>query len=92
MRNGAAIHAKDNIGFTPLHRAAASGKLQVVRIMVDEASVNLNIEDHYKMTPIAVAAEANNETVVLFLAARGANLYVVLTNEQTDMYDLGAIR
>ena len=79
LKHGARIQAKDAVGFTPLHRAAASGKLQSVRILVDDAGATIDGEDRYGKTPIVVAAESQNESTVLFLAARGANLDVDLS-------------
>eukprot|EP00210_Caulerpa_lentillifera_P004533 g4325.t1 len=71
---GAALDVRDEVGWTPLHRAANSGKLPVVKLLIDEAKVNIEILDKEKQSPLDVALESQHESVVLFLVSRGAEI------------------
>jgi len=64
MRAGADVNAKNNLGGTPLHEAAASGHKEIVEVLVTKgADVNANIGG---WTPLHLAVdEGHTETADL---------------------------
>jgi len=52
---------------TPLHIAAAAGKLDMVKYLVEEARVNVNPETHDYDTPYALALASGNQEVANYL-------------------------
>jgi len=76
------MDARDEVGWTPLHRAASSGHLGIVKVLIDEVKVDPNLKDKTKQTPLSVALENKNDSISLFLVSRGANLEVHLKSKQ----------
>jgi ankyrin repeat protein len=69
LENGANVHAQDEDGCTPLHGAAGSGHIEVVRLLVEKGA-NVNAE----VVRLLVEKGANvNAEVVRLLAEKGAN-------------------
>lgn len=70
IRRGALVNRK---GWTPLHYAASTGKLDTVTMLLDhKADVNAQAADG--TTPLMMAAYAGSEPVVRELLARGADV------------------
>merc|ERR1712070_1216625 len=58
---------------TSLHRAAARGHLQVVKLLLDKGA-RKNVKDSQLNTPLHVACEGECQDVCIELIKRGANL------------------
>ncbi|KAI1320567.1 hypothetical protein EDD11_000529 [Mortierella claussenii] len=69
----------DNIssatGMNPLHFAASRGHDNVVRILIDQAGAELDIQDREGETALLKASHAGCFPVVCFLLKRGANVH-----------------
>ncbi|MCG8340563.1 MAG: ankyrin repeat domain-containing protein [Cytophagales bacterium] len=71
LAQGAAINAKDNAGFTPLHWAAKKGHQEVVTQLL-EAGAEINAKDQQGWTPLHWAAQEGHQEIVLKLAKHAA--------------------
>ncbi len=63
---------RDELGWTPLHHAAATGQLEVIATLV-EAKASLNAQTRTGRTPLTLAVEKNQPMAVVRLIAAGAN-------------------
>ena len=61
-----------------MHRACSAGKMDAIRMLVDEAGAKLEVRDRGGQTPLFVAADCAHQSAALFLIARGANAHVGL--------------
>ena len=69
------MSAKDSVGATPLHRAAAAGHVPAIRLLLAEGA-DIEACDKQGCTPILVAAQAGQDTACVTLAGAGADLSV----------------
>ena len=76
------VTSEDATGATPLHRAAASGKLKAIDVLVDALSKGrvevpkgaLEARDKRGQTPLLSACESGQEEAAIRLAKHGANV------------------
>jgi len=68
------IEAKDEKEQTPLHRAAAAGRIDMVKFLV-ELGANIEAKEEWKCTPLALAIENDHRDVVEVLFAHGADIH-----------------
>lgn len=74
LTNGAEIEARCNYGGTPLIKAAAAGKKEVVTLLLEKGA-QIDSEDNHGSTALMwVIREAGNAEVVKILLERGARL------------------
>jgi ankyrin repeat protein len=73
LDSGADINQRDADGYTALHWAAYSNKLESAKILVQRGA-NLESLDNSKFTPLTVAACYNQAAVASFLVEKGANV------------------
>ena len=64
---------RDELGWTPLHHAAAAGQLEVIATLVD-AKASLNAQTRTGRTPLTLAVEKNQPMAVVRLIAAGASV------------------
>ena len=69
----ACLNKQDENGSTPLILAIQNGLDAFSQNLVETYGVNINACDDDDVTPLFAAIEANNEQMVLFLMAEGAN-------------------
>jgi ankyrin repeat protein len=73
IKNGANVNFQDAFGVAPLHGAARTNQLEVIKILLEnKADVNLPTTTG-KETPLHYAARYNNADVVKLLLDKGAN-------------------
>jgi len=65
-------HAKVNIACTlhgrnPLHHASSKGRLDIARVLVKQAKVDLNNPDNFGFTPLLLASTNGHFNMVKFL-------------------------
>lgn len=68
------IDAKNKFGMTPLHIAADGGYNKIVELLLKE-NANINaLEDNNNYTPLMIAVEKNNPSLVQYFIDEGADL------------------
>ena len=75
--NGADMHVRGRYGRNPLHAAAYSGNLEVVRILIEYDHADINARDVYGETPLHWASIGHNfrdGSVLRFLLEHGADV------------------
>ncbi len=67
------VNARDRNGNTPLHEAAANGKVDTLRLLI-EAGADLNARDNTGMTPLHAAAMWDRRETIEALIDAGADM------------------
>ncbi|CAL1716125.1 unnamed protein product [Somion occarium] len=67
------VNSTDSDGRTPLHWAASSGSLEIVRFLIDQKA-EVDPTDHSGWTPLHIAVSAGHEDVVRELLGAGADV------------------
>eukprot|EP00903_Cladosiphon_okamuranus_P011472 g10805.t1 len=70
---GSRVHCPDNLGLSPLHRAALNGHLAVVKLLAS-AGAELDAADNDGDSALNLASNNGHSAVVKFLAGAGAGL------------------
>ncbi|XP_076299445.1 uncharacterized protein LOC143218247 [Lasioglossum baleicum] len=87
INHGVSIDATNNEGQTPLHYAAKSDKLEVVKYLIEEKGANINVKDNDGQTPLHYAADHGKLEVVKYLIEeKGANINVKDNDGQTPLH------
>ncbi|XP_076285725.1 uncharacterized protein LOC143211701 isoform X2 [Lasioglossum baleicum] len=87
INHGVSIDANNNKGQTPLHYAAKSDKLEVVKYLIEEKGANVNVKDNDGQTPLHSAANSDKLEVVKYLIEeKGANVNVKDNDGQTPLH------
>lgn len=63
-------------GIAALYLAARRGNLAMVQLLLEQKSVDLNVQDEYGSTPLCEAVSMGHLEVMRLLLARGANPYL----------------
>ena len=71
LDRGADLEARDDLGCTPLCRAAAKGYVGVVKLLLDRGA-DLEAKDRLGWTPLIHAAENGQAVIVKLLLGCGA--------------------
>lgn len=75
LKKGAAVNRAD---WTPLHYAAAGGRDDIVRLLLEKGA-EIDARSPNRTTPLMIAAYEGHDSTVKLLLERGAN--IMLTNE-----------
>ncbi|PFH45588.1 hypothetical protein AMATHDRAFT_8954 [Amanita thiersii Skay4041] len=67
------VNAVDEDGRTPLHWAASSGSIEMMRLLIDQ-NAEVDKPDNSRWTPLHIAASAGREDVVRELIGAGADI------------------
>jgi ankyrin repeat protein len=78
---GVPLSSIDEAKRTPLHHAAASGNLELMRILIDQGHLDINARDGAGLTPLTLAIMAGKTETVKFLLENHAD--VSLTSDET---------
>ncbi len=86
LSGAANISIKDEFGETLLHRASNSGKIRVVRILIEQGA-DVNAKDHRDETPLHEAASVDGKVgVVKMLIERGADVNAKDDRGETPLF------
>lgn len=84
LESGAAIEAEDHLmGHTALQVSAMSGKIAIVRRLLQEGA-NINSRGSADSTPLMMAAQHGRTDVVEFLLNEGAGIDAIPVNEDSS--------
>ncbi|XP_014663141.1 PREDICTED: putative ankyrin repeat protein RF_0381 [Priapulus caudatus] len=86
LSHGADANATDSYGWTSLHIAVCSGRLDIVRLLL-EAGADPSVADTESgMTPLMMAVRKGNEAAVQMLLSHGADPNAADSQGQTSLY------
>jgi ankyrin repeat protein len=71
--HGASIEDRNNLGESPLHKAAAAGNIAVARMLVAKGA-DVNARAYFQETPLFHAARAGHADIARLLASTGAGV------------------
>ena len=74
MSTAKGSRTSDRLGENPLHKAVASGRVDIVRLLIDNWGANVNEETMDKKSAIDIAIEDRNEIMVRILLKKGAHV------------------
>jgi hypothetical protein len=82
------IHAASGVGFGEgyagnAHRSVPDGWLPAVKYLVEELGADVNARDHNGYAPLHHAAARGDNTLILYLVERGADVTAVSRRGQT---------
>ena len=63
------VNAGDDSGNTALHKAAASGNSESMRLLLDKHGIEVNMRSRYGLTPLMLSARIGNVNCVKILLA-----------------------
>ena len=86
LESGASVHAEDNFGWTPLHRAMVNRNGDRVAQMLLTHGADINARCSFKKTPLHLAIEKGNDSMVSFLLAAGADYEARDIAERTPLH------
>jgi hypothetical protein len=92
IQRGANVDAKTDpmrsyeVGLTPLHIAVNRNSIENVRALVDTGRAKVNVKSSIGNTPLHVAAEDAEHTIVQFLIDRGAHVNVKNSRGWTPLH------
>ncbi|KIY43808.1 ankyrin [Fistulina hepatica ATCC 64428] len=94
LSRGADINAKDKANQVPLHRAATTGSVGFIRLLLDSAvppnKTRLNTADRVGNTPLHLAMESAHAEVAVMLILAGADR-TRLNNDQETPEDVPGV-
>lgn len=83
VEQGADVHARDNHGWSPLHRAVLWDHIQVVQFLINKGA-DVNAADLDGFTPLHLAAKWDHFESAEYLIKAGANV-----NATTNRFEPG---
>jgi ankyrin repeat protein len=81
------INKPDSSGYTPLMRAAWSGKTETVRVLIDNGA-DINARDKDGHTPLLWAVNHGHLDIVKILIDKGADVNAIANDRSTTPYSL----
>ena len=85
IENGADINLQDKYRQTPLHMAAAKGKVEIVRLLLEKRA-EVNSRNNGGQTPLHMAAGNEKVEIVLLLLEKGAEVNSPDQSRQTPLH------
>ncbi|MDR2762063.1 MAG: ankyrin repeat domain-containing protein, partial [Planctomycetaceae bacterium] len=76
---------EDQKGDTPLHRAVAQGKLDDVKILIDEKKIDVNIKNKIDIIPLHYAVSRGDLEIVKYLIDKDADVNAKDQNDNTPL-------
>ena len=83
------IDSTDKLGWTPLHWAARSGQVEVVRMLIDSGA-DVNYADEKAGTPLHMAVYSGHGDVAELLIAKGADVNALIPRDEQRPLHLAA--
>lgn len=83
---GGHINIQDKDGFTPLHIAAANGRFEMVKLLVEAENININSRDRNLSTPLHYAVADGHSNISTFLCENGASVNLIDKDGDTPLH------
>jgi ankyrin repeat protein len=88
LKCGAYVTESDNMGLTSLHVAAQAGSCKVIRMLIEDFNINVNlVAVKSKFTPLHCAANSGQLEAVRMLLLQGADPTLKDGHGRQGMYD-----
>lgn len=75
----------NNIGQTPLHVAIEHGKIEIIKMLLDDYSVDPNCKDNLGRTPLMVVVETNNLDALKLLLTDQTVIYKINLTDKAGL-------
>jgi ankyrin repeat protein len=75
IERGADVEAKDNMGYTPLHKASLYNFIEIAKFLIEKGA-NVEAKDDKGWTPLHSVSYKDNIEIAKLLIERGADLEV----------------
>jgi hypothetical protein len=86
VEQGADLHAKNSLGWTPLHCACSNGHAEVVKVLLEEGA-DLHAKTNFGDTPLHWACRSvHGAEVAMVLLDKGANVHVKDSDGWTPLH------
>ena len=85
MNEGADLNLADNLGATPLIRAAGCGHLEVASILLSDNRLEIDLQDRYGSTALHYACEEGRMEMIKALLDRGADRNIKNKEEKVPL-------
>lgn len=73
IERSCSLVAADSFGFTPLHYASLHGRIETVKLLLEQPTVQIDALADNGITPLYLAAHAGHVAIVNLLILKGAN-------------------
>jgi len=80
------VNGKDAAGNMPLHTASATGKIDIVRLLVEKGA-KIDVPDYDMKTPLHRAVESGNLETVEYILGRGGSVRAKALGDITPLHD-----
>jgi ankyrin repeat protein len=85
LDRGANINAENQYGFTPLHIAVVSKKMEIIELLFKKGA-HVNCADRNSITPFHLAIEEGSEEIIKLLLQHGAYVNTACTSPYQEVY------
>ncbi|KAJ6633300.1 Ankyrin repeat domain-containing protein 49 [Pseudolycoriella hygida] len=79
------VHAKDDDGYTPLHRACYNNNVELAQLLI-QYGADVNALTNFKWTPLHSSCQWSNSKCVAMLLQYGANVNSRTDGDQTPLH------
>lgn len=86
LPRGADPMSRDNNGSLPLHLAARRGNDEIVKILLDQSSVHVDVKDGSGKTALHLACSEGHKNVCQILLNFGASITEVAADKMTPLH------
>ena len=99
LAKGADVNAQDNYGYSPLWEAVKNNHLDVVKWLLDQRGIQVDLKKNNGWTPLLMACHGGYRSIVTLLLNKGANvnaqgnegfspLYIAVEKNHPDVVEL----
>ena len=87
LQAGADPSIKGKKGSTPLHFAARGGNDEIIKVLLEQPKVKVDVKDSYGKTALHVACSEGQSRVCQLLLDKGADIEAVAADNSTPLHN-----